>query len=59
LISGANAYGLGVDPRNGDLIVGEAGDFANASDVAIYSNQGEFQNRFTAGIAPSSFAVNP
>lgn len=59
LISGANAYGIGVDPRNGDLIVGEAGDFANASEVAIYSNQGEFQNRFTAGIAPSSFAVNP
>jgi len=59
LISGANAYGLGVDTRNGDLIVGEAGDFSNASDVAIYSNQGEFQLRFTAGIAPSSFAVNP
>lgn len=59
LISGANAYGLGVDPRNGDLIVGESGDFSNASNVAIYSRNGEFKFQFTAGIAPSSFVVNP
>ncbi len=59
LISGANAYGLGVDSRNGDVLVGESGDFSSASDVAIYNAQGQLQNRFKAGIAPSSFAVNP
>jgi hypothetical protein len=59
LISGANAYGLGVDSRNGDVLVGESGDFSSASDVAIYNAQGQLQNRFKAGIAPSSFSVNP
>jgi len=59
LISGANGYGLGVDSRNGNILVGEAGDFSSASDVAIYNAQGELQKRFTAGIAPSCFALNP
>lgn len=59
LISGANGYGLGVDSRNGDILVGEAGDFSSASDVAIYNSQGQFQKRFAAGVAPSSFAINP
>lgn len=58
LISGANGYGLGVDSQNGDILVGEAGDFSSASDVAIYNTQGVLQKRFKAGIAPSSFIIN-
>jgi len=49
-----NVYGLGVNPANGDIYVGEA-RFNAIGQVQIYNSNGTSLINFTAGIGPSGF----
>lgn len=49
------AYGLGVDPDNGDIWVGDAMAFTTDGKVYIYDAAGKPKTTFTAGIGPTNF----
>ena len=49
-------YGLGVDPKSGDVYVGDAVDYAQAGVVMRYSQGGEKIDEFRVGITPNGFA---
>lgn len=46
------AYGLGCDPRTGNLYCADAKDFNSSGEVVIYSPSGTKINSFATGIAP-------
>lgn len=52
---GKTFYALGVNPNNGNVIVGDAIDYAQKGDVFIYSAQGGLIKSFEAGVIPSKF----
>ena len=56
--SGENYYGLGVNPRNGDVFVSDAVDYLQKSTVSRYDRGGKFLNYISAGINTSSFSFN-
>ena len=49
-------YGLSVDPRNGDLYVADAVDYAQSGVIYRYSTFGKLLDNFRVGINPNSFA---
>lgn len=50
-----NFYGLGVDPGNETIYVGDAIDYIQNGVVLRYQSNGTFINSFTVGINPSDF----
>ena len=55
VVSGQNYYGLGIDPDDGNIYIGDAAGFSIDGNVLIYSNAGEFIEEFEAGRGPSDF----
>lgn len=55
-VNGRNLYGLGVDPRNGDVYVSDALDYVQNSKVYRYDKNGNLVNSFTAGVISGDFA---
>lgn len=55
-IAGKSFYGINVNPANGDIWLGDAGDFTSAGTVYVYNASGTQIKSFTTGIAPTDFA---
>ena len=53
--SGANFYGLTVDPSNGDVYVSDSKGFTQAGAINKYSSTGALLDSWTTAIGPSSF----
>lgn len=49
-------YALTVDPRNGDIYVGDAIDYVQSGSVARYTNNGTPVSTFSVGVCPADFA---
>lgn len=49
-------YGIGVNPRNGEIYVADAVDYAQAGVVRRYSDDGTLIDQFRVGINPNGFA---
>ena len=49
-------YGIGVNPRNGDIYVGDAVDYSQAGVVYRYDANGQLVDQFRVGINPNHFA---
>ena len=56
--NGRYLYGLGVDPKNGTIYVGDAINFTSDGKVYRYQPDGTFINAFTAGYGPNGFYFN-
>jgi DNA-binding beta-propeller fold protein YncE len=54
-MSGNYFYGIGINPENGDIWLGDAGDFSSAGTVLIFNSAGTLLKQFTTGVAPSDF----
>lgn len=54
-IPSASLYGLNVDPSNGNIWIGDAGDFTTAGTVYVYNSAGTQLTSFSTGVAPSGF----
>ena len=52
---GRNLYALGVNPVNGDVLIGDAIDYAQQGKVYLYDSQGELKQVIDAGVIPSRF----
>lgn len=52
---GFNFYGLGINPKNGELYVSDAKDFVQNSNILRYTNSGAFKAEFKAGIISGDF----
>lgn len=48
-------YGLGIDPANGTILVGDAGNFTSAGKVIRYNTSYQALDSATAGIGPNGF----
>ncbi|MCK9411268.1 MAG: YncE family protein [Prolixibacteraceae bacterium] len=48
-------YGLGIDPHNGNIYVGDALDYQQSGIISRFSNSGKLQDTFKAGIIPGRF----
>ena len=48
-------YGLGIDPKNGDVYVSDAIDYVQNGVVFRYSSTGNLIHQFNSGIIPASF----
>jgi YVTN family beta-propeller protein len=48
-------YGMGVDPINGTIYIGDAKDYASAGRVFLFNADGTFKKELEAGIDPNSF----
>ncbi|RAV99792.1 YncE family protein [Pseudochryseolinea flava] len=48
-------YALNVDPKTGDIYVGDANDNASPGEVFIYKADGTFKTSFVSGISPGQF----
>jgi YVTN family beta-propeller protein len=53
-----NFYGLGVNPKDGNIYLTDAIDYSQPSDVLIYSSKGDSLSRFKAGVIASDFLFN-
>jgi DNA-binding beta-propeller fold protein YncE len=49
-------YGIGVDPHNGDIYVGDAVDYGQSGVVRRYNSEGSLIDQFRVGINPNGFA---
>jgi len=49
-------YGIGVDPHNGEIYVGDAVDYSQSGVVRRYSSEGTLIDQFRVGINPNGFA---
>ena len=56
--AGRNLYGLGVDPRTGDVYVSDALDYVQNSRVYRYDSNGNLIQAFTAGVISGNFAFS-
>lgn len=54
-LEGYGQYGLGIDPRNGDIYIADAKDYVSNGAVLRYSSEGEKLDEFEVGICPSKF----
>ncbi len=52
---GRTLYSLGINPVNGDILVGDARDFAQNGEVFIYNRQGGLKKSIDAGVIPAGF----
>jgi YVTN family beta-propeller protein len=50
-----NPYALGVDPKNGDIWMGDAINFSSDGKAYIYSATGSFKSSFAVGVGPTQF----
>ena len=55
---GKYLYGLGVDPKDGTIYVGDAISFTSDGKVYRYKPDGTFINVFSAGYGPNGFYFN-
>jgi YVTN family beta-propeller protein len=55
IISGKNLYGLGVDPENDEVYVGDAVGFQGNGKVYVFDFSGQKQDEFTVGRGPNGF----
>lgn len=55
---GMYLYGLGIDPKDGTIYVGDAVNFTSDGKVLRYQPNGTFINSFTAGFGPNGFYFN-
>ena len=49
-------YGIGVNPRNGEIYVADAVDYSQSGVVYRYSESGTLLDKFRVGITPNGFA---
>ncbi len=54
-LSGANMYGLGIDPYSNEIYVSDAIDYVQKGVVYRYNSNGILINSFRAGIIPGDF----
>lgn len=52
---GANLYSIGVNPRGGDIYLGDAVDFAQSGNVLRFNSEGRKIDAFKAGVSPGAF----
>ncbi|HIF14066.1 MAG TPA: DUF5074 domain-containing protein [Bacteroidetes bacterium] len=59
-ISGNNKtfYGIGVDPKNGDIYISDVIDYVQRGRIYRYSNDGTLKRSFLAGIIPGNIYFN-
>jgi len=57
-INGRNIYGLGVDPKYGDVYVSDALDYVQRSKVYRYDANGNLKDSFLAGVISGNFAFS-
>ncbi len=50
-----NWYALGLDPRNSQIYLGDAGDFQESGPVLIYKPDGQIQDSLLSGVIPNGF----
>jgi YVTN family beta-propeller protein len=48
-------YGMDIDPKTGDIYVGDAKDYSSAGSAYIFSADGTFKSKIETGISPNSF----
>ncbi|MCB9252508.1 MAG: hypothetical protein H6605_08550 [Flavobacteriales bacterium] len=53
--NGSGFYGLGVNPNNGNLFIGDAKDYLSKGSVLEYSKEGNLLYTHKTGVSPSSF----
>jgi len=53
--SGANFYGIAVNPTNGEVFISDSKGFSQAGAVYRYTPSGVLLNNWTTAIGPSSF----
>ena len=58
LANGRDIYGLGVNPTNDNIYVGESGNYTQKGTVTIYDSAGEELSSFKAGVAVNGFYFN-
>lgn len=51
-------YSIGVDPKNGDIYVGDAVDYRQSGVVYRYTSDGVLVDEFRVGITPNGFAFS-
>ncbi|MFK7983503.1 MAG: YncE family protein, partial [Saprospiraceae bacterium] len=56
--NGRDIYGLGVNPTNDNIYIGESGNYQQRGTVTIYDSTGNELNSFKAGVAISGFYFN-
>lgn len=49
-------YGIGVNPRNGEIYVADAVDYSQSGVIYRYSENGTLLDKFRVGITPNGFA---
>lgn len=54
-LTGKQFYGMNVDPSNGNIWLGDAGDFSSAGTVYVYNSASTQLKSFTTGVAPTDF----
>lgn len=50
-----NAYGLGIDPVNTEIYIGDAKDFVSKGNVKVYDIDGNLLKTFQTGVNPNGF----
>jgi YVTN family beta-propeller protein len=48
-------YGVNVDPKTGDIYIGDAKNFSSAGSAYIFNVDGTFKNTVETGIGPNAF----
>lgn len=48
-------YGMDVDPKTGDIYIGDAKNFSSAGSAYIFNVDGTFKNTVETGIGPNTF----
>ena len=51
-------YGIGIDPKNGDIYLSNPLDFKQDSEIVRYDSTGKILDEFKVGIAASAFTFN-
>ncbi len=52
---GKQIYGLGIDPKNSEIYLGDAIDNIQPGNVYRYSADGKLIHSFQAGVSPGEF----
>jgi hypothetical protein len=57
-VNGRNLYGLGVDPKYGDVYLSDALDYVQRSKVYRYDASGNLKDSFLAGVISGNFVFS-